>query len=302
VNMQATQNESYPIRTVAEITGVNAVTLRAWERRYGLIRPSRTPKGHRMYSRRDIELIQEILDRLAQGMSISQITREILDKSSADVAGAADNSWSHYSRRMIQAIVRFDERALDATYNDAMSLYPVEIVTAKLVMPLLEELGDRWENQIGSVAEEHFFSVYLRNKLGARFHHQNLKNSGPKLIVACLPGEHHEFGILLFALTAHSKGFQIILLGSNLPAGELKHVADRTGSEAIVLAGSASFGCDGLIAAISALTEEVAIPVFIGGKVSSLCHDDIARVNAVPLGHDLARSILTVSNKLNRLT
>ena len=294
-------DESYPIRTVAEITGVNAVTLRAWERRYGLIKPSRTPKGHRLYSRRDIQLIQEILDRLSQGMSISQITRQILE--SGSVTDAADtDTWGQYSRRMIQAIERFDEHTLDAVYNDAMSLYPVDIVTAKLIMPLLEELGERWENQTGSIAEEHFFSVYLRNKLGARFHHQNLKNNGPKLIVACLPGEHHEFGVLLFALTAHSKGFQIILLGSDLPAEELIHVADRTDSQAVVLAGSASLGCEALFASIGALTAKVTIPVFIGGKLSYLCHDEIARVNAVPLGHDLAGSIYTISNKLKRLT
>ncbi len=77
--MQQSNTEKYPIRTVSEITGVNAVTLRAWERRYGLIKPSRTPKGHRLYSRADIQLVEEILGHLSQGMSISQVARDIQD-------------------------------------------------------------------------------------------------------------------------------------------------------------------------------------------------------------------------------
>jgi DNA-binding transcriptional MerR regulator len=300
-DMQDTVTESFPIRTVSEITGVNSVTLRAWERRYGLIKPLRTPKGHRLYTRDDIRLIQEILERLSQGMSISQITREVLDSGAVDETDDAD-AWGRYSRRMIDAIVRFDEHALDAVYNDAMSLYPVDIVTTRLLMPLLEELGIRWEQQQGSVAEEHFFSVYLRNKLGARFHHQNMKTTGPKLIVACLPEEQHEFGILLFALMAHDRGYQIILLGADLPVSELKHVADRTDSQGIVLAGSVSLGCTRLFEAVSSLTASVSVPVFIGGGVSHSCRDDVVRANAFPLGNDLSAGLNTISSRINRST
>jgi len=201
---------------------------------------------------------------------------------------------------MIEAVSRFDEHALEAVYNDAMSLYPVDVVTTRLIMPLLEELGKRWQKKSGSIAEEHFFSVYLRNKLGARFHHQNLRNSGPKLIMACLPGEHHEFGILLFALTAHSKGYQVILLGADLPATELIQVAQRTDSQGIVLAGSASLNCDSISEDINVLTSTLSIPVFIGGDVSYTCRDDIAKASAFPLGHDLAGSLYTIANRLNR--
>jgi len=298
--MQDKVAESFPIRTVSEVTGVNSVTLRAWERRYGLIKPLRTPKGHRLYSQQDIQLIQEILDRLSQGMSISQIARDILNKTT-DESDAAD-TWSQYSRRMIEAIVRFDEHTLDSVYNDAMSLYPVDIVTSRLIMPLLEELGNRWEKKSGSVAEEHFFSVYLRNKLGARFHHQNLKNNGPKLIMACLPGEYHEFGILLFALTAHSKGYQVILLGTDLPVAELVQVAQRTDSQGIVLAGSASLNCETISEDVKLLTSTLSIPVFVGGDVSYACRDDISNVGALPLGHDLPGALNIIATRFNRST
>ena len=293
---QVTDNQSFPIRTVSELTGVNSVTLRAWERRYGLIKPLRTPKGHRLYSRDDIRLIQEILDRLASGASIGQIARDIMNNASVD--DSEPDVWSQYRQRMVEAIGRFDDDLLDTVYNDAMSLYPVNIVTTRLIMPLLTELGSRWETQTGSVAEEHFFSVYLRNKLCARFHHQNLKNTGPRLIVACLPGEHHEFGILLFALMAHSRGYQVILLGADLPVTELKHVADRTDSQAVVLAGSSSLKCESLYEDISLLTDSISIPVFVGGDVSARCPGHIAKAGAHPLSQDLASSLYKIAGKL----
>ena len=299
LTMKEKVGDNFPIRTVSEITGVNSVTLRAWERRYGLIKPLRTPKGHRLYSQQDIQLIQDVLDRLSQGMSISQIARDILDKTSMD-NGEHPDVWGQYCQHMIKAVSRFDEHALEAVYNDAMALYPVDVVTTHLIMPLLEELGDRWQIKSGSIAEEHFFSVYLRNKLGARFHHQNLRNSGPKLIMACLPGEHHEFGILLFALTAHSKGYQVILLGADLPVTELIQVAERTESQGIVLAGSASLNCDSISEEINLLTGTLSIPVFIGGDVSYTCRDVIAKASAFPLSHDLVGSLYTIANRLNR--
>ena len=297
--MQDRDNESFPIRTVSEMTGVNSVTLRAWERRYGLIKPLRTPKGHRLYTREDVRLIREILDRLATGASIGQIARDILSNASAE-----DNDsdiWAQYGRRMVDAISRFDDQQLDNVYNDAMALYPVDVVTTRLIMPLLEELGARWELQTGSIAEEHFFSVYLRNKLGARFHHQNLKNTGPRLIAACLPEEHHEFGILLFALMALSKGYQVILLGADLPVTEVKHVADRTDSQAVVLAGSSSLKCETLYEDLSLLADTTAVPVFVGGAVAARCPGHIARAGAHPLGQDLAASLYKIANKLKSM-
>jgi DNA-binding transcriptional MerR regulator len=295
--IQTTTNERFPIRTVSELTGVNSVTLRAWERRYGLIKPLRTPKGHRMYTRNDIQLIQEILERLSAGASIGQIAREILENAVADEADT--DVWTRYNRRMIGAIINFDDKGLDAVYNDAMSLYPVDVVTVRLILPLLEELGMRWEQQTGNVAEEHFFSVYLRNKLGARFHHLNLKNTGPKLIVACLPGEHHEFGLLLFALMALGKGYRVILLGADLPIGDLPHVAAKTGSQGIVLSGSASIACEVLYQDIMDLTAALQIPVFIGGDVANTCRDDLVRTGVHLLGHDLLASLYIIAGKIN---
>ena len=298
--MQDPLTESYPIRTVAEMTGVNAVTLRAWERRYGLIRPDRTPKGHRIYTGKHIEKIQQILDRLATGMTISQIARDLKNIDAATTLIDNTGAWHEYLQNMVSAISRFDEQQIEKTYNEAMSLYPVDVVTAHLILPLLQMLGRRWEANEGSVAEEHFFSVYLRNKLGARFHHQNLSNSGPRLIMACLPGEHHEFGILLFALMAHSKGYRVVLLGADLPLDDLVDVSRRTDSKAIVLSGSSPVDCGELITSIGTLSSRVDIPVFIGGDISIRCYEVILETSAIPLTSDFASSLFTIASVLKQ--
>ena len=87
------------------------------------------------------------------------------------------------------------------------------------------------------MAEEHFFGFYLRNKLGARFHHRPQTQTGPRLMLACLPGDLHEIGLLLFALEACDHGFQTVLLGANMPLDELPAAVNKTKSEALVLSG-----------------------------------------------------------------
>ena len=140
---QQKPGDVFPIRTVSSLTGVNSVTLRAWERRYGLIQPKRTAKGHRLYSREDIDLINRVLALLDKGVSIGQVRDALKRQEAARDSGEPGDSWSRYRDRMIGAIIRFDENGLEDTYNEALSLYPIAEVTARLVVPLLRELGRR---------------------------------------------------------------------------------------------------------------------------------------------------------------
>lgn len=286
----------YPIGTVSEITGVNAVTLRAWERRYGLIQPERTPKGHRVYSQTDIDKIQLILNQLGQGIAISRVAESLTTPTKSD--NTETDIWAGYQARMIDAIGQFDESVLDAIYNEAMSLYPVDIVTRQLLTPLLINLGERWLTTEGSVAEEHFFSVFMRNKLGARFHHRNMRNTGPCLIAACLPGEQHEFGLLLFALAANVRGYRLILLGADMPLADLPHVIHRTRSDGIVLSGSILKDASLFKTELLNLAQSSSIPVFIGGHIAEDHPDVIHAAGAVPLPNDLVATLRTISSVL----
>jgi len=293
--MMATQNGTdtseklYTIGTVSQLTGVGAITLRAWERRYELIHPVRKDSGHRLYTRKNIEQINRITSLTDQGMRISQITPEMLeDEPAADaLEDTPVDLWKTYVKNMVEAIVAFDEERLEEIYNEALSLYPIEMVTRLLLKPLLIELGRRWEAGPGGVAEEHFFAFYLRNKLGARFHHRPRKNGGPHLLLACLPGEYHEIALLLFALAAHEQGFHLLTLGADTPLPELARVAAKTKSDAIVLSGAVQPREAVLNRDLPILVETVSIPVFVGGQASVLAADAIGKAGAEALGQDM---------------
>lgn len=282
----------YPIRTVSTLTGVNTVTLRAWERRYGLIRPTRTASGHRLYTQSQIDLINRVLVLLDKGIPISQV-RAALDSTEEPQAPREPQAgpWQRYRERMVAAIVRFDEGGLEEAYNEALSLYPVEMVTRQLLLPLLAELGKRWETAEGSVAEEHFFGVYLRNKLGARFHHRPRGNTGPRVLLACLPGEMHEIGVLLFALAAHDNGFRVVLLGANMPLEDLPTVARRADIDIIVLSGSIEPEPTLFETRLPRLATEARIPVCVGGLSSVRHRDAIVAADATPLGTDIEHGL-----------
>ena len=292
----------YPIRAVAELTGVNAITLRAWERRYGLFEPIRKASGHRLYSQEHIALITRVVGLLDRGMRIGDVKAHLR---AAEPARAADGSgaatrWRRLRDRMVAAIVQFDEDALETAYNEALAVYPIDIVTEQLLTPLLRELGHRWEDGEGSVAEEHFFGCYLRNKLGARFHHRTKPVDGPTLIVACLPGDRHETGLLLFALAANEAGFRTILLGADLPLGELPAAARKTKAAGVVLSGLVAIDPSEYDTDIGTVAQRISCPVFVGGRASIEAFDTFRRAGVEPLGHDIATGLARIRNDLLR--
>ncbi len=299
-NSQAA-HECYPIRTVSKLTGVNAVTLRAWERRYGLLKPQRTPKGHRLYSEQDIRLINKVLALIAQGIPISlakQTLRQQPDSTPTRSASATDDLWRQYQERIIAAIMTFDETSLDDIYNEALSLYPVDIVTRLLIVPLLHALGKRWTTEEGSVAEEHFFGVYMRNKLGARLHHRAHNLDGKKLLLACLPGEYHEIGLLLFALAAQTHGFRLVILGADLPLAEIPLTVQRSRSDAVVLTGAIGSHIEGALDGLRQLSARLSAPVFIGGKAAAKYYDTLSSNGTQPLNEDFQLALRQIDQAL----
>jgi len=278
----------YTIGTVSKLTGIGAITLRAWERRYGLIQPIRKESGHRLYSRAHIDQINRITALTSKGMRISQVRPEMLETdSSADSGQEEKDIWNEYLNSMVAAIISFDESRLDEIYNEALSLHPIGLVTNSLLTPLLVELGLRWETRQGSVAEEHFFAFYLRNKLGARFHHRSRGNTGSLILLSGLPGEYHEIGLLIFALAAYESGYRLLTLGANMPLNELATVARKKECVAILLSGAIEPSMQLLTVDLPALVADAMMPVLIGGLSSVYSCDAIDRAGAEALGRDI---------------
>ena len=291
----------YTIGTVSRLTGVGAITLRAWERRYGLIEPIRKESGHRLYTRQHIDQVNRITALTRQGLRISQITPGMLESELAEAGGDenADDTWKDLLNSMVAAIVSYDEERLEELYNGALSLYPIGLVTARLLTPLLAELGRRWASGRGGIAEEHFFAFYLRNKLGARYHHRPRGNQGPLLLIAGLPGEHHEFGLLLFTLAAHQAGYRVIPLGADMPLGELAAVARKKQCAAIVLSGAVEPPARVLEHDLPQLVRDAGLPVIVGGLSSVDACDAIGRAGAEALGRDIEHGLRRLGELLS---
>ncbi len=297
------QKVYYPIRKISELTGINPVTLRAWERRYGLIKPERTPKGHRLYTDEHVQLIRRILSLVDQGISIGQVKRMLTDEKQStndepDIASTAIDPWEEYRSRMLQAIAQFDDAALDSSYNDCLSLYPVELVTRLLLLPLLHELRQRKARQPFSDPETHFFHTYLRNKLGARFHHMTSQARGRRVLAACLPGEFSEVELLLFSLAALTRGYRIVLLGPNMPLESLPLTMERSLCEALVLFGSIAPPAALLGTHLPAMTQKIRQPVFIGGGFAQSHADDLRQTGLIPLVSDIASAVMQIDDRL----
>jgi len=290
--------ELYPIRTVSTLTGVNSITLRAWERRYGLVKPMRTAGGHRVYTRADIDAVHRILAMVENGVGIGRVRDALATGKTVPERAAEKGPWADFRRRMATAISQFDENRLEDVYNELLSLHPLEQVNREVLLPLLAELGERWRERVGGIAEEHFFGVYLRNKLGARFHHRHRAAAGGKLLVACLPGEQHEIGLLLFALAAHEQGFRLVLLGADMPLVELGYAARRSQADAIVLSASIEPAPGLLEIELPKLVLEAGMPVFVGGLTSVRKRDAVVAAGAGPLGGDIAAGLRHLGDAL----
>ncbi|MCC5810304.1 MAG: MerR family transcriptional regulator [Ectothiorhodospiraceae bacterium] len=233
----------YPIRTISAMTGVNPVTLRAWERRYGLIRPQRTPKGHRLYTERDIDRIQQILVLLERGIPISQ-AEQALDRGQPQTESAATvtetdvSTWDEHRQRWDHALSSLDDLALEQAYGSALGLFPVDQVMRRIATPLLEETRKAGEDDPLSRGRFHFLKSFLRNKLCARFHHQLPYSSGPKLLLATVDGHCDDYDLMQLAVAAQGRGYRCIMLGTDVSSATLARALGTCRCAGLVLGGS----------------------------------------------------------------
>jgi MerR family transcriptional regulator, light-induced transcriptional regulator len=296
--------ESFPIRVLSEKTGVAPTTLRAWERRYGLLKPQRTPKGHRLYNSNDVEAVNRIVNLLNENYTISKAINAIkLEEIQEKIETRSDpekpntDHWDEFHKRFLTAIEQFDEYKLDNIYNEALSLYPIDLVSSQILRPLLATLGQRWESRDAGIAEEHFFTSYLRNKVGARLHHISGKNQGRRILLACMPGEFHELGSLLFGLSAMSRGYRILFLGADLPLDQIHHVVETTEIDAVLLS-AVNVTLRGQISRqLEKLAADLNVPVMLGGTGAM----NIADLNdelVVVLGDDYRKALQVLEQTL----
>jgi DNA-binding transcriptional MerR regulator len=284
----ALQEGWLPIREIARQTGVNAVTLRAWERRYGLIVPHRTPKGHRLYSQEHVQRVLKILTWLNRGVSVSQV-KHLID-SRLPEPGVPGNDWEALRQTLAQAVSELAEQRVDDALNQAMSLYPPRTLCEQLLLPLLSELECRWQGQFGGQMERTFFYSWLRSKMGARIYHNNRQlNGAPVLLVnhSDLPLEPH---LWLCAWLISSADCPVEVFDWPLPAGELTLATELLTPRAVLLYSSKALN----LGQLPKLLANIECPVVLAGATVRIhygeLNESISEIEGLTLAEDPLRA------------
>jgi MerR family transcriptional regulator, light-induced transcriptional regulator len=219
--------------------GVSPELLRAWELRYGLLQPSRSPGGFRLYSSADEERIKRMRAFQTQGLSAAEAARLALESTAAAGTPAGDGASALDHDPLAQALERFDEPAAQEAFDRALSAVSIESLLRDLVIPYLHDLGERWEAGTASVAQEHFASNFLRGRLLGLARGWG-QGGGPLAILACAPGEQHDLPLIAFGLALRAYGWRIAFLGPDTPLGTLADAAAKLAPRLVVVSATSA--------------------------------------------------------------
>jgi MerR family transcriptional regulator, light-induced transcriptional regulator len=223
------------IGQLAKRTGVSPELLRAWEQRYQLLQPTRTPGGFRLYSAADEARVQHMQSLVTGGLAAAQAADLILSREPApDTASPSATILDQEADNLSASLDRLDEQAANTALDRLLSAYTIETVLQDVLLPYLHRLGERWEAGEVSVAQEHFASNLLRGRLLGLAQGWG-QGQGPRAVLACLPGEHHELGLLIFGVALRRRGWRITYLGTNSPIGAVADTARSLAPAVVVL-------------------------------------------------------------------
>jgi DNA-binding transcriptional MerR regulator/methylmalonyl-CoA mutase cobalamin-binding subunit len=230
----------YPIRAVAQMTGLSLDTLRAWERRYEAVTPRRNDRG-RLYSEADVNRLRQLGQLVSRGHAIGTIAQldddaltRLLD-SVAELAPAAPTVSPARLHEVAAALDSYDLPALERSLNRFAAVLPPREFIFAVVLPLLTDIGDRWQSGTLRPAQEHLVSAIVRSVLGGMLRTLTRPEARPRVVFATPSGERHELGLLCAAILAAVEGFGVVYLGADLPATDIFHAAHRAEARIVIV-------------------------------------------------------------------
>ena len=257
--------EGLRIGEFARRVGVSAAVLRAWERRYGLLDPVRSPGGFRLYTAEDAERVGRMQQGLDQGLSAAEAARAAR-ASARPSEGLLENA----AERLLAAIRAYDEAAVHAVLDESFAAFGLEPLLRELILPALTQVGREWEQGTLAVSQEHFASNVIRARLLSLARLWG-RGAGPVAVLACAPGEQHDISLLAFGLVLRSHGWRIIFLGADTPITTLAQAAEGTGSALTVLASFDASRFEAESTRIRRLARKLSLVLSGPGATTELC-------------------------------
>jgi DNA-binding transcriptional MerR regulator/methylmalonyl-CoA mutase cobalamin-binding subunit len=227
---------TYALGAVVRLTGLSAHAIRAWERRYGAVRPKRTPGGTRRYTDGDVARLRLLAAATAEGHRIGDLARLSDDAIERLLAPRGEpGARASPVAELITAADRLDLAELERRLGLLLGAMGAAPFAREVVAPLLRAIGDRWEHGSTSIASEHLTSAVARTLLGGVLRLAPRAPGAPRLVFATPETERHELGTLIAAVVAVGAGADVTYLGPDLPAVEVAEAAEKLRPAAVVL-------------------------------------------------------------------
>ena len=281
-------NESGALRIgeFARRVGVSPELLRAWERRYELLRPLRSEGGFRLYTSEDAERVSRMKAALDEGLSAAEAAQRALATQTRPAEGLLDDACD----RFLAAVHRYDEPAAHSVLDEALNAFALETVLRELVLPVLRQVGEEWQRGTLAVGQEHLASNVIRPRLLALSRLWG-RGAGPLAILACAPGERHDMGLIAFGLLLRTYGWRIVFFGADTPLSALGEAVATTEPRLVVVASMDGALLEAAAADLRRLARTAPLVLSGAGASEKLC----AQLRVDRLDGDLVAAAATVA-------
>jgi len=249
--------------------GVSPELLRAWERRYGLLRPTRSQGGFRLYSTADEQRVRRMLALQQQGLSPAVAARTVAGEADAADDASAAVPAEALRQALAEALDRFDEAAANRAFDRALGTLSLDTLLREIVLDYLTDLGERWSAGQATVAQEHFATNVLRGRLLGLARDWG-QGGGPLTLLACPPGELHDLGLICFGLALRARGWRIAFLGADTPIDTLTQTADDLHPDLVVLSATTQQRLSRVRSELRELSETTRLAVAGAGTTDAL--------------------------------
>lgn len=301
---------TYNLKAVIHETGLTPATLRAWERRYNLLKPQRSAGGHRMYTQNEIEMLKWLVARQHEGLSIShavELWRSLENTSQLPLSqapvkrtlGTDAATLDELRSSWLAACQAFDEPAAEQVLAQAFASAAPETVCIELLQKGLAEIGRLWYSGDASVQQEHFASALAMRRLNTLYASAPIPTRPGRLLAACPPGEVHEFSLLLLSFILRLRGWDVVYLGANVPLSRLDVTLKQT-SPHLVISVSQTLHSAAALHEMGRYVNSQGVPLAYGGGLFREIPALTNRINGHYLGDDLSGVPQAIEHILSR--